>query len=346
LIRFGQFHARGPINSVVRQPDAVCRGKENMDRRQYCANKLKEFTSYVKPLAPRYLSYGIALEALAWLLLPIGLVVLAFLNLVLGLIITGIIFVVLLTQFFKIRRLAKRYRFNAIKRLQDDSRCPVLYLRSFLHDQTTYSGRRDRSTPEEFLVSVFNNIGPVVAVGSPGEELAPLGAIRVYFRNEEWKEKVQTLMSISEFVVINAGYSTGLEWEMATAAQHVKPERLLISFAFWHTLKKSDLRTAYEVFKMQATRILGVTLPDNIENILLIYFNHEWKPGFIRLGGWKKFFYGGISAPAIRESLRPFLKERGIKLGLLGTSIYIGIVLLLTAVIAYLLIGFLLMMSR
>ena len=45
-------------------------------------------------------------------------------------------------------------------------------------------------TPEQELADILEHVGPVVAVGKPGEPLPELGAARLYVSHDEWQGKV------------------------------------------------------------------------------------------------------------------------------------------------------------
>ncbi|MFC1536783.1 ankyrin repeat domain-containing protein, partial [Pseudomonadota bacterium] len=78
---------------------------------------------------------------------------------------------------------------------------PVLYLRSFIEDDSREAEERFITTlaPQEGSfeaqkVEFLWELGPVVAVGQPGEKLPPLGALRTYFGHAEWQDGVSDLM--------------------------------------------------------------------------------------------------------------------------------------------------------
>src|ERR1700733_11664337 len=89
--------------------------------------------------------------------------------------------------------------------LAHDKRDPVVYLRPFAEDtRVIYAlplGKRNggekivnrpvaRAAHEHLLKHELQHIGPFVAVGKPGDKLAPLGAARFYLAENEWQEKV------------------------------------------------------------------------------------------------------------------------------------------------------------
>lgn len=102
----------------------------------------------------------------------------------------------------------------------------ILLLRSFDDDRLTLrstllgGGIVSPSLPsgrvrfEEFLVWILKLFGPVVAIGRPGEGLPELGAVRTYWSDDQWQDAVrQTAMRCGGIVLI-AGSSEGLKWEM------------------------------------------------------------------------------------------------------------------------------------
>ena len=105
---------------------------------------------------------------------------------------------------------------------------PVLYLRSFEDDATT-SAFKGALTEEENLVRALAHIGPVVAIGKPGEELPLAGASRFYVPDDCWQERVAELVGRARLVVIRTGLSPGLMWELRTVLKLSEPSRVLLA---------------------------------------------------------------------------------------------------------------------
>ena len=104
---------------------------------------------------------------------------------------------------------------------------PVLYLRSFADDER--AGRRHGElTEEEHLVKALAWIGPLVAVGRPGEELPRVGAQRIYISDDVWQARVTELMATARLVVLRTGTGEGFNWEIAHAVATLPPERFLL----------------------------------------------------------------------------------------------------------------------
>jgi hypothetical protein len=126
-----------------------------------------------------------------------------------------------------------------------DSRPPVLYLRSFESD-------RDVSAVEERLAHLLGEIGPFVALGRPGEKLPKLGAARDYVGEAEWRDWVVGMLGRAALVVMRAGRTAGLGWELAQCVRRLDPRRLVV-------LVPVD-RGEYEAFRARAGRA-GLRLP-------------------------------------------------------------------------------------
>jgi hypothetical protein len=128
--------------------------------------------------------------------------------------------------------------------LAADARPPVLYLRPFRDDAATFAecprsarellgdwfrartgrgGGRLR-TAEEYLESdVEKVIGPLVALGNPLDFVPPEGAARVYLADETWRDGFRELVERAACVVMTAGVSEQVAWELEhlrAAGQH------------------------------------------------------------------------------------------------------------------------------
>jgi hypothetical protein len=69
---------------------------------------------------------------------------------------------------------------------------------------------------EEFLSeAISKRIGPFVALGNPGDELPPAGAIREYAQDAAWKERFTELAHSVKCIVLSVGNSANLQWELA-----------------------------------------------------------------------------------------------------------------------------------
>jgi len=131
--------------------------------------------------------------------------------------------------------LGNRLRLSARRRLTrtaqelmlTDTRPPVLFLRSFADDQLSLQAAKipwymrvldpgsQAETLEELITRNYSPIGPIVAIGRPGDDLPPLGAARQYVGDLEWKAAVADLMDAAALIVVGLGESDGLSWELS-----------------------------------------------------------------------------------------------------------------------------------
>ncbi len=131
--------------------------------------------------------------------------------------------------------------------IASDPRPPILLLRSFADDQ--------RITREErHLEQIFKPAGPFVAIGRPGDELPPLGAARFYVHDHEWKEFARKLMHDAALVLLMAGRTEGLAWELQTCRQTVDPRKVVLVIP--------NDQPAYEAFRERAQSQFDMQLPD------------------------------------------------------------------------------------
>ena len=98
---------------------------------------------------------------------------------------------------------------------------PIVYLRSFSQDSNF-------NLEEEELARIFNPFGPFLAIGMPGDALPKLGAFRFYVADASWQDQVIALLKDARLVIMRAGDSEGLAWELGQVAKILKPEQLVI----------------------------------------------------------------------------------------------------------------------
>lgn len=135
---------------------------------------------------------------------------------------------------------------DAYRLMRQDSRPPVLYLRSFRDDKlkllSATLGRPsliERFTPrrfdpfEEVIARHLAGSGPVIALNPPGTKLAPLGAARETLDSDAWQATISDWMAQAALIVLiipPATVTDGLTWELDTisASQHWAKTLILI----------------------------------------------------------------------------------------------------------------------
>lgn len=107
--------------------------------------------------------------------------------------------------------------------LENDPRPPVLYLRAFKDDERNIESRFSRifrlspyvgpSGIDEMTAMQFQSVGPVVAIGRPGEKLVSPGAAKEYVDDSVWLARVKELIGKASVVVVAVGDTDGLQME-------------------------------------------------------------------------------------------------------------------------------------
>ena len=186
---------------------------------------------------------------------------------------------------------AGRQREQAIKSYNviQETRRPILYLRSFADDDPGVTIRRYLKAfyrpfyfnqvlfpPEEGLANALAPIGPMLAIGQPGEHLPNIGAVRVYSspRGDKWKNDVSQLLQACQLIIIKAGITEGLQWEFQEVFRSTPPEKILLHV----DLPKSE----YQDFAQRFQEWTQIELPANPIGIMkcpfFIYFWGDFHP--------------------------------------------------------------------
>ena len=167
-------------------------------------------------------------------------------------------------------------------------------------------------TEEEQLVGVLSEIDPVVAVGRPGERLPELGATREYI-GEDWQQYVIQLMGRARLVVVRAGATPGVTWELSEAGTRVSPDRLVLLVPF-------D-RKRYDRFCADLLPLLKWALPEYTPGkeqcgslTGVVYFSGTGK------GHFEGFRHPGLrlrlarpAQPCLKIAFRPVFEGLGVR---------------------------------
>jgi hypothetical protein len=187
----------------------------------------------------------------------------------------------------------RQYRAKAAaRRIIADSKPDVLYLRAFETDSSVLRYVRwsfllprliaGMVTEEEQLRDVLRPFGDLIAIGKPGEKLPTPGAARLYVSAAQWQSVVSDQMRSAALVVIRAGHSTGLLWELKQAFETLDPRKLLI-------LVMNMKAKNYAVFREDVGKMLGVVFPASNEFrgfrrlSGFVRFSSDWTPNVLRL---------------------------------------------------------------
>ena len=162
-------------------------------------------------------------------------------------------------------RIWSRGRRLSALRLQEvrtaDRRSPVLLLRSFRDDSLPLEKRyhlfwflfaaRETLTLEGFVVDRVWRLGPVIAIGNPGDRLSPLGAAREYVGEDRWRGHIREYLDESAHVVCILGDTPGVGWEYQQIEAAGKDDRVLVVFP---PRPPEELQRRWQLFKRLFTR--------------------------------------------------------------------------------------------
>lgn len=200
--------------------------------------------------------------------------------------------------------LRRGWKYDAIpaeKLLEQDKRSPVVYIRSFKDDnKIIVTSSRARSlfsvfqwaaaiSAEQELAMIMNRVGPVVAIGKPGESLPELGAARLYVGDDEWQAKITDLMKQARLVVIRAGATANLWWEIDQCAKLLPPRQLLlVSFGQGEDAKIFEKAVEHRFGRPESLDLsrkrspflwlMQLGMPLGVEMGRIIYFGHASMP--------------------------------------------------------------------
>lgn len=166
------------------------------------------------------------------------------------------------------------------------SRRPVLYLRSFALDEETARpsagelllGMTPTASAEQMLAKVLSRrLGPVIAIGMPGEKLPGLGAARFYASHEVWHQKVADAAQVSQLVVWTTGTTEGLRWEISHLLKSVPPAKLVV-WAHPHLLRvaRAEREQEWSAFLSALAKAFPRALPERLGKTRFIWFKEDW----------------------------------------------------------------------
>jgi hypothetical protein len=164
---------------------------------------------------------------------------------------------------------------GAVARLRRDRRPPVVYLRPFAADHRFVWGVKSR---EELMAEDVDKIGPFVAIGRPDERIPDLGAGRLYVADEAWQQVVRMLVDESQLVILQAGGSDGVRWELNELISRRNRRKLVLYFDFRDRKHHEEFRKAAN--EMLASNSLPVQIAKLGWRSGFVYFDGDWNPHF------------------------------------------------------------------
>ena len=200
-----------------------------------------------------------------------------------------------------------------------DTRPPVLYLRAFDADARLAAPPPLAqinpfviSTGEENLIEALQGIGPVIAIGRPGEPLPPLGAQRIYVGDDAWQAKVLDLMAQARLVVLMIGTGEGLWWEIEQALTRLPPPQVVFIGAARDFRAFVERARAWLPDDARPPRPRRMSLDPSD---YLLHFTPAGQARFTRLRNPAMMLRGNLRKPMLpvyQVALRPVFEQLGM----------------------------------
>jgi hypothetical protein len=210
--------------------------------------------------------------------------------------------------------ICKQLRAGANRELRD-RRPPVLYLRSFGEDGTAapepmwplvvalLSGMpfiRIRRTFEQDIEREFKNLGPLVALNRPEDELPELGAHRVAAGPEGWQRTVEELLNRAALVIVRAGDSPSLLWEIQLVFAKVPRHRIVLFLQIGDDTNHDIQEIRYRRFR-ETVAAVGIFLPAHRNGRSLLMFDRFGEPRLMNTVRQVREAIQGLGSPAVTD---------------------------------------------
>jgi hypothetical protein len=149
----------------------------------------------------------------------------------------------------------------------------ILYLRSFYRDGegTEMSPSlmnplafiaKNQGNPHELeLASALMNLGQLLAIGKPDEQIPEIGFERLYFPNDSWQEEVLKLMTESILIVYRPDSSDNVLWEFKQILNSSFQSKVIIWNGAFLSLEEPLQKARYQIFSRKILALYNISLP-------------------------------------------------------------------------------------
>ena len=166
---------------------------------------------------------------------------------------------------------------------------------------------------EQSFKDALGTLGDFIAFGRPGERLQPVGAKRLYLK-DEWKQEITGYMARARLVIVRPGNSPSIRWEVSQVLKTVPPERIVFYLRFrgWGKRRQKD----YEAFRSCVRVHRGAELPERLGADRYLVFDASWRPHFIHEANRPSELIRQIfsrSGNAGTDRFRPVLQAVGLE---------------------------------
>ncbi|MFI0504979.1 hypothetical protein ACH3WN_19390 [Streptomyces albogriseolus] len=198
---------------------------------------------------------------------------------------------------------------------------------NFFNNPSMWIAQSNRSH-EERLSALFSEFGPLLAVGSPGEQVpGGAGASRMYLPLDDWKGTVGRLIENAGLIVLGTGPGPGTLWEYTEVLRRSHPTRLVLLVTDpieYRRFKASSIAEAegvlYEIKARYGESWETPILPE-LPNYAtsradrafwftsMVYFTEDCEPHMVSLNTSMVSGNFRMDNAAIKRQLRPLLEQ-------------------------------------
>jgi hypothetical protein len=232
---------------------------------------------------------------------------------------------------------SKRYfQPNAEVLLAVDRRSPVLLLRSFKDDEKAHFGMGERQlfdfSLEARLVRHFMRFGPFIAVGSPLDNVPQIGAARAKLADNEWQGVVLSWMRAASVIVMLAGKTKWVTWELSTLVEGQYLEKLILlvpSTGFRRARRRAESVARLEHVKSALSDTgwaKALAAIDRTETVRAITFGSHGTMTLIRGKDFSRDAYHLAALLAHDRMLPSAMPERPLRKGLWSRRVVVACV--------------------
>jgi hypothetical protein len=153
--------------------------------------------------------------------------------------------------------------------LTRDNRNPFLFLRSFKDDS--------RNKSIEQSLAILDNLGPLIALGSPQDELPEeLGAYRSYVDDDKWKQTAIDYMERARMILLFPATSRWIEWELITIVERGLLYKTAFIFPLW--LPVDEKRERLKAVRERAPDLNHALSNLDVANTVILHFFNPSAP--------------------------------------------------------------------
>ena len=102
-----------------------------------------------------------------------------------------------------------------------------------------------------------------------------MGAARLYVGDDAWHQTVEELLGRGGTIILHAGDSPGLDWEVERIVALDEPERIILGLPLGGDQRREEM---YATFRTRFGDQFARGLPEGAGESQFVYFDADWTP--------------------------------------------------------------------